>query len=253
MHRISLLIAAMALSGAPATAAGRAATATDTAERTSGSATWQGYRRPASGDWRTPVTAAPCPAIGVQNLDPGDIADLLAAVAEMCDALADPRFADAVTATDNWLVSCASAGVAGPSISGAAVLARLNPASIRFSLVLRQPMGGRTSERTIAVANIGRQAIALRPERLARWRSGDPDQQFATIRTLAHELTHMVRGSGAVAQSLFRDRGHVRRSDAPDACLTDRLVSYGLGEAAGTVWRVRQAEARLATSDAPVE
>lgn len=203
---------------------------------------WSGFRAPAPSDYRHADTTAPCPAVGLQNLSAERSAALLAALADVCDILADPEFARRIRNEPEWLADCLPGRRPGKPMAGAAVAAALAPPRTPFSVVARKPW------RAVAVTNLNYPAIAIRKRRFDAWASGVPRRQAQMIETLAHEMAHLVPESDGSRRSLFKDGGHVDSSKPADAhkCLNSKLVSYDSGRIVADIWLEQRTAAAAA-------
>lgn len=200
---------------------------------------WDDFIRPAETNWRQPSTAVPCPRIGTQNLSAADEAVILDVAVQVCETMEDPRFAALVRAEPAWLANCEAEGRPGQSVTADEVLTAIMPRSIPFSIVAKKPW------RAVAVTNLHYDAIAIRKQRFAGWRSGSIARRQAMVETLAHEMTHLIPESPDSIRSRFRDEDHVERvrpGSTEPRCYNNLLVSYEIGRIAGELWRVRQAE-----------
>ncbi|MFY0568790.1 hypothetical protein ACN28E_33900 [Archangium lansingense] len=100
----------------------------------------------------------------------------------------------------------------------------------------------------VATTEISRNATAINPWQVAKWRSTDPRIRAEFINTLAHELTHLVPmphsdscvfndethtscDKGHSAMFRYTDEGH-------NTCTERRLVSYRLGDMAGCYYQL---------------
>lgn len=200
---------------------------------------WSGFRPPAASDYRRADTTAPCPAVGVQNLSAKRSAALLAALADVCDILADPEFARRIQNEPEWLADCLSNKMPGKPVTGATVVAALVPPRTPFSVVAKKP------PLADAVTNLRYQAIAIRTRRFDAWTSGVPRRQAQMIETLAHEMTHLIPESNGSLSSLFKDEDHVASRKPADAhkCLNSKLVSYDSGRIVADIWLERRTAA----------
>lgn len=198
---------------------------------------WSGFRKPEPTDYQRAETSAPCPAVGLQNLTPERRAMFLAALADVCEILADPEFSRRVQNEPEWLADCLSNGMPGRGASGAEVVQALTPPRYGFSVVAGKPWGAD------AVTNLYHQGIAIRKQRFDAWASGVPARQAAMINTLAHEMTHLVPESPGSMRSLFKDEDHVASNAEADRhkCLNSKLVSYDVGRIVAEIWLERQA------------
>ncbi|NIJ39204.1 hypothetical protein FHR22_003938 [Sphingopyxis panaciterrae] len=166
-------------------------------------------------------------------------AALLAALADVCDILADPEFSRRIEREPEWLADCLSNKMPGKPVTGAAVIAALVPPRTPFSVVAEKPWQAE------AVTNLGYPAIAIRKQRFAAWASGAPRRQAQMIETLAHEMTHLIPESEGSLRSLFKDEDHVDSTDPAKAhkCLNSKLVSYDSGQIVADIWLERRAAA----------
>lgn len=195
---------------------------------------WSGYRYPTEASWTRSAARAPCPEIGIQNLDAERARLLLTALEQVCTILSDPEFERQVRTRTDWIMDCTSDGKAGQPITADAILAALVPPSHRFSVVARKPNGA------VAVTNLHYQAIAIRKLRFEQWASTNIASRAEMIETLAHEMTHLVPEPQRPKVSLFKDEGHVANPTEPAQCADARLVSYGIGKIVADIWRTRQ-------------
>ena len=200
---------------------------------------WSGFKRPTADDYARAATAAPCPAVGVQNLTADRRAILLAALADVCDILADPEFARRIEREPEWFADCLGNGMPGARVAVADVLAALVPPRHAFSVVARKPWWAE------AVTNLSYQAIAIRKQRFDAWASGVPAQQAEMIETLTHEMTHLVPERAGSTASLFKDENHEdsQAESDRDRCLDSKLVSYDSGAIVAQLWLERHAAA----------
>lgn len=198
---------------------------------------WSGFRKPVASDYVRAQTAAPCPAVGVQNLTAERRAILLEALADVCDILADPEFARRIEGEPEWFADCLGNGMPGTPVEGAAVVAALTPPRHRFSVVARKPAWAE------AVTNLSYQAIAIRKQRFKAWASGVPERQAEMINTLTHEMSHLIPEQEGSIVSRFKDEDHVESDKPADRgrCLNSKLVSYDSGDIAAQLWLERKA------------
>jgi len=113
-------------------------------------------------------------------------------------------------------------------LSGTEVFESLSDAR-PFSLAARKPW------RAVAVANIGKQRVAVKKSRFRNW-NGTQEQRGQLIETLVHEMTHMVPASPETLgdteiYSKYTDRGH-----GTELCPDEDLVSYYVGSLAKKVY-----------------
>ncbi len=173
-----------------------------------------------------PAAPPTCPAVSLSaGLSPARRQAAAEALADACAILRSEAFRSRVLARTNWLASCGPRGLGPPvAISGAAILAAVPERVAGFEL-RAEDVGG------VALSDLPRGWTKIDPIRFDRWTNGDRQARASLVNTLVHEMSHHVRGQVGSATYAFADRGNNRA-----ACPRDRLVSYGLGRIAGTLW-----------------
>ena len=84
---------------------------------------------------------------------------------------------------------------------------------------------------TVAMTDVVAREIKIMPERFIAAAGGDRAARAALINTITHEITHLVPADGAPSTSRYTDSGYWL-----PWCSASRLVSYGVGGLAETVW-----------------
>lgn len=173
-----------------------------------------------------PAASATCPTIRLSSdLSPARRQAATKALADACKIVRSEAFRTRVLARTNWLASCGPRGL-GPvvAISGDAILEAFPSRVARFEL-RAEDVGG------VALSDLPRGWTKVDPSRFDGWYRGDRQARASLVNTLVHEMSHHVPGQAGGLSYAFADRGANRVT-----CPRARLVSYGLGRIAGTLW-----------------
>ena len=178
------------------------------------------------------VAGTPCPRMTLHDFTPVQTAAATEALEAACRVIGSPSFRAEVTGKD-WLSGCRLLPFGKPyRVRGAEVYRLLEAGVPDFKLVAAK-VGGPS---TVAVTSVVHSTITIMPSRFEGWTGGTKAGRAALVDTLVHEMTHLIPEEGTTDRFRFTDNFH-----GTWWCRDENLVSYGLGQAAGRLWRAEQA------------